>query len=128
MEYYANATMQSVANQILSFFFLLVLLDVSLQQAPIPQRAVEGISENINIPCSLGRGVQAPFWFINDTAYELFSIPLHFPYIPRVDSFSQLTIPVVVLDFDNTLFQCAIIDENGLIRRGNAILLIVESS
>ena len=90
------------------------------------QVAVEGISININIPCNLGRGEGAPFWFINNTAYELFSIPLNFPYIPTVNSFSQLTIPMVVLELDNTLFQCAIIDESGSLLQGMAVLLRVE--
>ena len=76
--------------------------------------AVEGVSININIPCSLRLDV-APFWAINGSVHELFNIPQSFPYglIPVVDSFTGLTIPVVTSDLDGIIFQCAIFDENG---------------
>ena len=114
----------------ISLWFLLVfiLLNASYQQTPYDeiQRAMAGVSiyTNINIPCNIGRGEEAPFWFINNTAYELFSIPLDFPYIPTVNSFSQLTIPVVVIDLNSTLFQCTSFGEDGLVHRGINVLLI----
>ena len=82
----------------------------------VSQTAVAKISTNINIPCALGREEQAPFWYINDTAYELFSIPLDFLYIPVVNSYTQLTIPVVVQELSGTLFQCAIFEPSRLVR------------
>ena len=91
------------------------------------QTAVAGASTNVNIPCNLVIGEEAPFWLINDISYELFSIPLYFPYIPTVESFSQLTIPVVPLELNNTHFQCASYDEDGSDHRGTAVLLLVES-
>lgn len=109
-----------------SLFLLVVILDVSNQQTPEIQTAVEGVSTNINIPCNLGRREGAPFWFINGTVYELFQIPIFFPSIPNVDSFTHLTIPEVRLELNNTFFQCAILDENDFYRLGNAIKLIVE--
>lgn len=92
-----------------------MLQECSAQQTQT-QTAVAGISTNINIPCSLGREEEAPFWYINDTSYELFSIPQFFPYIPVVDSYTQLTIPVVVEELSGTLFQCAIFEPDGLVR------------
>ena len=87
--------------------------------------AVAGVSTNINIQCNLNRREEAPFWFINNTVYELLNIPLDFPYIPIVNSFSQLTIPVVVLELDNTHFQCASYEEDGSVRHGIDVLLLV---
>ena len=85
---------------------------------------MEGVSSNIIIPCSLGRGEEAPFWIINDIVYELFSVPQYL----IVESFSELTIRVVILDLNNTIFQCALYDENGVVHFGNAIKLTVEPS
>ena len=85
--------------------------------------AVAGLSASI--PCEFGNIIQeAPFWLINGTVYELFSIPRHFPFIPVVDSYSALTIPSAYLELDNTTFQCAILSENGL-KLGNASWLHV---
>ena len=110
-------------NNYTSLFLIVLILEVSHQQKE--QVAVAGVSTNINILCNLDRDEEAPFWFINNTAYELFSIPFDFPYIPTVNSFSQLTIPVVVLELDNTLFQCASYEDNGSVNHGKAELLSV---
>ena len=106
----------------------IIVLDLNTSEPQMPniQTAVEGVSANINIPCNLDRGEEAPFWFINETAYELLSIPLDFPYIPTVNSFSQLTIPVVTINLNNTQFQCASFGEDGSLRQGIAVLLTVE--
>ncbi len=74
------------------------------------QGALSGLSTSI--PCY--NHEETPFWFINGTVYELFSIPRHFPFIPVVDSYSALTIPYVYLALDQTTFQCAMFGENGL--------------
>ena len=89
------------------------LLQVCSAQQTQTQTAVAGVSTNINIPCSLGREEEAPFWYINYTVYELFSIPSSFPYIPVVDSYTQLTIPEVAEELNNTLFRCGHIDDSG---------------
>lgn len=81
--------------------------------------AVEGVSTNINIQCNLGRQGVAPFWIINGSVYELFSIPVTFlplvTPIPMVESYSALTIPMVTVDLNETTFQCALFSENGVI-------------
>ena len=91
------------------------------------QTAVAGVSTNINIPCSLGREEQAPFWYINDTSYELFSIPQFFSYIPVVDSYTQLTIPMVYPELNDTFFRCAHIDNRGIVVFGVPQRLLVAS-
>lgn len=91
----------------------------------IDQRAVAGISTNINIQCNLGRQVEAPFWFINVSVYELFSIRLYVNFIPTVESYSLLTIPTVTEDLNGTIFQCASFNEIGMLLLGIAIRLIV---
>ena len=85
------------------------------------QTAVEGVSTNINIPCNLGGEVEAPFWFINGTSHELFSIPLNVPYIPMVDSFAGLTIPVVTLNLSETVFQYAIYNDDRRLGAGKIL-------
>ena len=94
----------------------------------ITQTAVAGVSTNINIPCALGREEEAPFWYINDTVYELFNIPVDFRYIPVVNSYNQLTIPVVVEELSGTLFQCAIYEPSGLLYDRIITQLIVQPS
>ena len=99
----------------------------SAQQTPITQTAVAGVSINI---CSLEQE-EAPFWYINDTLYDLFGIPLHFPYIDIVvvGSYNQLAIPVVVEELSNTLFQCGHVDHNnGHVVLGAPQRLLVEPS
>ena len=68
--------------------------------------AVEGIEENIMIPCHLDRQMAAPFWRINDHVYDLFHVPAYF----RVESYTALTIPEVSHSFNNYTFQCVLID------------------
>jgi len=85
--------------------------------------AVDGISANIIIECGFGGQEEAPFWFINNTAYEMFSIPQKFPSIPVVRILVQeletlgptyhlmLTLFVFIFSFFISLFlffyQCA---------------------
>ena len=89
------------------------------------QGVVVGLSTSILCSLSARRNINvAPFWFINGTVYELFSIPRHFPFIPVVDSYSHLTIPNVPLTVDQTTFQCARFSENGL-DNGDSITLSV---
>ena len=86
--------------------------------------AVDGVSININIPCTgLGLNV-APFWAINGSVHELFNIPWSFPYA-EVDSFTGLTIPVVTSDLDGIMFQCATFNENGRTMLGSGTRLRV---
>ena len=97
------------------------LLQVCSAQQTIAQQvqtAVAGVSTNINIPCSLRREDEAPFWYINGTSYELFSIPQFFPYIPVVDSYTHLTIPMIYPELNDTLFRCAHIDNRGIVVLG----------
>lgn len=96
-----------------------------LSQATQTQTAVEGVSMNINIPCNLGRQEHAPLWNINGTSYELFDIPLRFSFIPVVDSFTELTIPDVSLELNNTIFQCVLIEPDGNVVYGIINRLIV---
>ena len=96
-------------------------------QQPQNQTAVAGVSTNINIPCSLGREEEAPFWYINDTVYELFSIPSNFLYIPVVDSYTQLSIPEVAEELNHTVFTCGHIDDSGELVSGVPQRLIVQS-
>ncbi len=92
-----------------------------------PQGAVTGLSTSI--PCDHGRQEEAPFWFINDTAYELFSIPQYLPSISVISSYTSLTIPNVTRAVDNTVFRCATFDNNGNITSANnAIRLLVAGS
>ena len=89
----------------------------------IPQGAVTGLSTSI--PCDLGRQEEAPFWFINGTVYELFSISRHFPSIPVVNSYTSLLIPNVTRALHNTAFRCATFDRSGNLSSGDAIELMV---
>lgn len=89
------------------------------------QTAVAGVSANIIVPCSLGRQPQdePPCWYINGSVYELFSIPHTFlpgatpavHLIPVVDSYSALTIPEVTTGLDDTTFQCAVFNQDGIV-------------
>ena len=89
------------------------------QQQTIEQVAVAGVSTNIEIPCTVGRQDETPFWYINGSVYELFGIPRSFlpgitpAVIPVVDSYSALQLPMVIVELDRTLFQCAVFNENG---------------
>lgn len=82
--------------------------------------AVDGVS-TIKIQCILGRGRTKPFWIINGSVYELFSIPYSFlpevtpPVIPVADNYSSLIIPLATADLNGVTFQCAIFHENGAI-------------
>lgn len=90
-------------------------------QQVIEQVAVAGISTNIDIPCNVGSQDETPFWYINGSAYELFSIPRTFlpggiiGAIPVVSSYSGLQVPVVVAELDRTTFQCAVFNEIGIL-------------
>lgn len=95
------------------------------QDEPQDQTAVERVSTGINIRCNRGRGEQAPFWFINHTLHELFSIPIEFPFIPIVDSYTTLTIPVVTAELNNTFFQCVVIETNGEVVYGTNVRLLI---
>lgn len=91
---------------------------------PSPQGAVTGLSTSI--PCDHGRQVEAPFWFIGGIVYEIFSIPLYFPSIPIVNSYTSLSIPNVTFRVDNIVFRCATFDQNGILTpASNAIRLLV---
>ena len=91
---------------------------------PANQGAITGLSTSI--PCELGRQADAPFWFINDTVYELFSIPQHFPSIPVVNSYTSLSIPFVTFMVDNVVFRCATFEEDGTLSPAdNAVRLVV---
>jgi len=81
----------------------------------VEQITVEGVSTNINIVCSLGNQEGAPFWYINNTAYELFSIPWKFHFIPVVESYSFLVIPRISLDLNGLVLQCGSFDESGML-------------
>jgi hypothetical protein len=106
---------------ILGFFVAL-----SLQQTISEQVAVEGVSMNIIISCTLRLDV-APFWIINGSVYELFSIPQNFLFgvIPVVDTFSALIIPQVTTDLTGLVFQCASFNAGGMTILGVATRLIV---
>ena len=83
----------------------------------IEQAGVAGISTNVNIECSLGRQEAAPFWQINGTVYELFSISCAFFFgvIPVVNSYSSLTIPRLTVELNGTDFQCIVFSEDRVI-------------
>ena len=103
------------------------------QQEIVEQAAVAGLSTNIVINCGLGRQDEAPFWVINGSIYELFSIPQSFlsngvPVVPTVDSFERLAIPQVTTDLNRTVFQCDLFGDNGVIIEGQRTKLIVTSS
>lgn len=86
---------------------------------------------SVNVTCSLPSTSEAqtyaPFWFINETAYELLSIPRNFPFIPTVKSYLSLTIPHIDLDVNMTLFQCATFNGSGF-EFGTSQLILVNSS
>ena len=118
------------------FFFLVIALGLFLTSSTegqsvsyTEQRAVAGISTNINIQCNLDRQTAPPFWIINGTTYELFSIPFQFlsGIIPVVNSYSALTIPIVTTHLDNIVFQCVVFTTDGVIN-GSITRLIVEDS
>lgn len=112
---------------------LSVVTDLSSQQQIIDQVAVEGLSTNINIQCSLGRQGVAPFWIINGSVHELFGIPSTFlpeitpAVIPIVDSYTALTIPVVTRELNDVTFQCGIFSDNGVIMGAITRIVVVPS-
>jgi hypothetical protein len=91
------------------------------QQQVIEQVAVAGVSTNVIIPCNLGLQNRTPFWYINGSVHELFSIPHSFlsdvtpAVIPVVESYAALDIPIVTLQLDGTTFQCAVFSRNDLV-------------
>ena len=92
-----------------------------------------GVSTNIVINCDLARQDEAPFWMINGSIYELFSIPHSFlsngvPVIPTVNSFATITIPQVTTDLSGTVFQCGLFEDNDLVLDARRTRLIVTSS
>jgi hypothetical protein len=103
---------------------------VALSQQQIAEQvAVERLSRNINIECALRLDV-APFWIINGSVYELFSIPQNFMRgtIPEVNSFAVLVIPQVFLNLTGLLFQCASFSDDGTMTLGAASRLVVIQS
>jgi hypothetical protein len=99
---------------------------LSSQQQIADQVAVEGLSTNIIIPCTLRLDV-APLWIINGSVYELFSIPQIFlrGTIPEVSSFAALVIPQVFLNLTGLTFQCASFGDDGTTTLGAASRLVV---
>ena len=101
-----------------------LLLSLSSQQQQQDQTAVAGTSTNIGIHCDLGRQDEAPFWIINGSIYELFSIPHSFlsnglPIIPTVNSFTRITIPIITTDLNGrTVFQCGLFGDNDVVLDG----------
>ena len=96
------------------------------------QIAVAGVSTNIGIQCELARQDEAPFWMINGSIYELFSIPHSFlsngvPVIPTVNSFARITIPQVTADLNRTVFQCGLFRDNDVVLDSQRTRLIVTS-
>lgn len=107
-----------------------LLATVLSQQEVNNQTAVAGISTNINIGCNLNRQQAAPFWRINNTVYELFSISCTFlpaGVIPVVDSYSGLTIPRPIVDLDGVIFQCALFGEDRMIYGTKTRLIVFPS-
>ena len=98
----------------------------------VDQTAVAGVSTNIAIQCDLGWQDEAPFWMINGSIYELFSIPHSFlsngvPVIPTVDSFARITIPQITTDLNETVFQCILFKDNDVVLDAGRTRLIVMS-
>ena len=90
------------------------------------------MSTLINIPCSLGRQEEAPFWYIDGDAYELFSIPQDYlpggdAVISVVNSYASLTVPLVTSVLDGVVFQCATFGGTGLIRATGTRLRVLPS-
>lgn len=116
------------------YHFLLGFWAIFPSQQQTEQQAVAGISTNINIECNLGRKNETPFWIIDGTVYELFSIPTTFlpdvspAVIPVVESYSGLTIPLATVELDETTFQCAIFSDSGVVMGSdNTVLRILPS-
>lgn len=107
----------------------MVVLNLSSQQ--LLQTAVAGVSANIAILCNVGQQDETPFWYINGSVYELFSIPRRFlsgvtpAVIPAVDSYSALTIAAVTRELNGITFRCAVFNENGIVVLGIGSMLNV---
>ena len=89
-----------------------------------------GSSTNIGIRCDLARQDEAPFWMINGSIYELFSIPHSFlsngvPVVPTVDSFARLNIPQVTTDLNGTVLQCGHFGNNDVLLDDQRTRLII---
>ena len=95
----------------------------------IEQAGVAGISTNVNIECNLGRQEAAPFWQINGTVYELFSISCAFFFgvIPVVNSYSSLTIPRLTVELNGIDFQCIVFSEDRVIYATKTRLRVIPS-
>ena len=112
---------------LLLFPGLQLLVAYSHQQTFTEQTAVAGFSTNINIQCNLNRQAAPPFWLINGTAYELFSIPFQFQagIIPEVNGYSALTIPEVSSSLHNLYFQCVVASASGVVYGSITRLIVV---
>lgn len=93
-----------------------------MHSSPYLTKAVVGSSARIF--CGLGDQREAPIWNINETAYDLLSIPQHFPSIPIITEFSSLIIWEVTREWNNTLFECLSIKENGIVPGLKSTLIV----
>ena len=66
-----------------------------------------GLYMSVDIPCDIQTEMRYPFWFINGIAYPPISLLQTFPSLSIEPGDNNLTVIVVNLDFNNTLFQCA---------------------
>jgi len=70
---------------------------------------------------------------INGSVYELFSIPYNFvskagtSIILEVNGYSSLTIPAITVDLNETTFQCASFNNDGVILRCETRLIVYAS-
>lgn len=110
-----------VHSVILLFCFL--ILDCAFCQGTVRRKAAV-VGSRVPIPCDFGHQTEAPFWVINGIVYELFSIPYNIKFIPNVDKFSELDIPIVYPQLNGFTFQCGTISNDNELELGTLIELI----
>ena len=90
------------------FLWIFANIHGTLQQFPtdsdeLTMTAVESLSTNIEVTCGFNENVGPVLWVINESIYDLDMSG--FPNV-QLDSIYTLRIPIVLLCFNNTTFQC----------------------
>ena len=114
------------AKMALSILLLLLLPQIE-GQSTVQRTVVEGLSTNIEIPCSLDRHLHPLYWNITDKVYELFSVPAVF----TARSPDAITLASISRRMDGWGLYCFAIDptnENGVIAGVTTVLNVLHGT
>ena len=86
-----------------------MLASTCAQQQTVVIRVGEGISTNVNILCDLDRQFYPLYWRIQESIYDLYTVPEIF----IVRDHEAITLPTVDRRMDGWRFQCFMVEPNN---------------